>query len=60
MPLEVREIGIKLSVGGDAGGARAAPDAGGCGATLSSAERRRIVEECVAAVLAALQDKEQR
>ncbi|HEX8580181.1 MAG TPA: DUF5908 family protein [Allosphingosinicella sp.] len=60
MPLEVREIGIKLSVGDDRGAAQAAPESGGCGATLSSAERRRIVEECVAAVIAALQDAERR
>ena len=60
MPLEVREIGIKLSVGDEAGGTRAAPAGGGCGAKLSAGERRAIVEECVAAVLASLKEAEER
>lgn len=60
MPLEVREIGIKLSVGDEAGADRTGPDPRGCGTRLSAGQRREIVEECVAAVLAALKEAEER
>ena len=60
MPIEVREIGIRLSVGDEAGAAQDWGDGGAGRGRLSAAERRDIVEECVAAVLAALEDREER
>lgn len=58
MPLEVREIGIRLSVG-TAHGAAVAGDvrgqAGDGGAALRESERAAIVEQCVRAVIDRLQ-----
>ena len=60
MPLEVRQIGIRLNVGegsgpsgGDAGEASGDNEAPGAQA-IDPAERAEIIEECVGAVLDAL------
>jgi hypothetical protein len=62
MPLEVRQIGIRLNVGDEA-----APSArvqggseGPSAASVSAAERAAIVGECVDAVLAELKMRSER
>lgn len=60
MPLEVRQIGIRMSVGDERGGGPPAPAPGGCGAGIPAGERSAIVEECLAAVLAALKAEAER
>jgi hypothetical protein len=60
MPLEVRQIGIRMSVGEERGGRSAGPVQSGCGARIPPAERNAIVEECLAAVLAALKAEAER
>lgn len=53
MPLEVRQIGIRMAVGdGDGEPESGAQPASGAG--LSAAQRRSIVEQCVRSVLAEL------
>ena len=57
MPLEVREIGIHVDVGGEDRDSEAAPrDAweNEIAARLNAAERAALIDECVAAVLAEL------
>ena len=61
MPLEVRQIGIRLNVGEGAGpgsGGEAGNDGGDSGPAgaqaIDPAERAEIIEECVGAVLDAL------
>jgi hypothetical protein len=59
MPLEVRQIGIRMSVGGTAPGTASE---GGGGSALDllkhdgddAGERNRMIQECVEAVLAEL------
>jgi len=60
MPLEVRQIGIRLSIGAD--GEPAQGDANGDDSELrlTRAERGRILEECVRAVLAELRSAQER
>lgn len=61
MPLEVREIGIRLSVGESAAEGGPAPLPGGSdGKRLDERERAALVEECVEAVLAALRLRSER
>jgi hypothetical protein len=61
MPLEVRQIGIRLSVGGPdpAQADDGLPD-GSAASALPAAQRARLVEECVEAVLATLKAREER
>lgn len=58
MPLEIREIAIRLAVG-DTEPDRASGDNPGEKA-LSAEERAAIVKECVEAVLAELQSRRER
>lgn len=64
MALEVRQIGIRLDVGGTADAApakakaKAATDP--CGVRLSPGERASIVRDCVAATLAELARRSER
>jgi hypothetical protein len=51
MPLEVREIGISLSVAETPGGDAPKSEAGVSGGGLTAHERRLLVDECVRAVL---------
>jgi hypothetical protein len=62
--LEVRQIGIRLDVGGAGDAAAAKPKpasaADPCGAPLSPSERASIVRDCVAATLAELARRSER
>ena len=64
MPLEIREIGIRLDVGGDRPdlAPRAASGGGGCddGTGLSPRQRNALIEQCVEAVLTALKHSSER
>ena len=60
MPLEVRQIELKMSVGDEASPAAAGPQAASGGARLSRRERRAIVRETAAAVLDALRLERER
>jgi hypothetical protein len=61
LPLEVRQIGIRLNVGdeqdpdGDGG-----PGSSGDGQGIDPAERAGIIEDCVEAVLTALRMQSER
>ncbi len=63
MPLEVRQIGIRLNVGdsgsGPADGGEQRPGSGGRG-EIDPSERASIVEECIDAVLNALRLQSER
>lgn len=55
MPLEVRQIGVRMNVPGAAGdGAERGGEHCGEGARISPRQRAALVEECTAAVLEAL------
>ena len=58
MPLEVNEIGIRLSVGD--GEPAQAPEAPGSPPALSGLERTALVEECVRRVLEELKRMQER
>jgi hypothetical protein len=61
MPLEVRQIGIRLSVGGpEPADPAAAPSAPAGPTRLAPADRAAIVGDCVDAVLAALAARKER
>ena len=63
MPLEVRQIGIRMQVGEPAGPAFAKSgdgDGKGCGVGLSARERAAVVNDCVSAVLAELARRSER
>ena len=63
MPLEVRQIGIRLSVGESGSGQpddRPAAADGGERREMDSSERAAIVEECVDAVLTAIRMQSER
>jgi hypothetical protein len=54
MPLEVRQIGIRVNVGDSPPACGAAPAVGAAPPNFAPAERAKIVDECVEAVLNAL------
>ena len=54
MPLEVRQIGIRLTVGDPPPASGPLPDGEAAHPRIAPAERAAIVEECVEAVLNAL------
>ena len=53
MPLEVRQIGVRMNLPGAAGDGAEEGDEH-CGTRISPRERAALVEECTAAVLEAL------
>lgn len=59
MPIEIRELHIKVAVSGGAGGAGAQP-AGGAADTAGDQARQAIVAQCVEQVLRILQNKMER
>lgn len=59
MPIEIRELHIKVAVTGGAGGA-SAPPAGGAADAAGDQAQQAIVAQCVEQVLRILQNKMER
>lgn len=57
MPLEIRELNIRVNVGGDASGANAS---GSRGSDEAASDKDEMLSECVDEVLRVLRDRKER